>query len=331
MATEPSLTADDWFEYPHGELLHANGKTLPGAMAASLVLHAGVFLAVMSMTFRPGLQPVSVPEIKEQGIAITIVRRDDSLVEETSEQPEPGITDIAPVVTTGETDRQPAVTRVSESPAVDPAPAQDETGITPFQEQAAELDRASTLALVNTSIASFREVLQTDLNREYVGDCIRYRNRYGPASECPESFGESMEGRQEEKAAVAELFAAVTRDADHARMVRTLERKEDYLRIVMKESGELGKQAAIRWQLNRQNQAYLSGNVLPDLTLARQTTFVNDFHKLPSPGPIQFRCKQWPLPCVYKYTGFTAKRPENYVEGDSPFVFIPPLFKPSKD
>ncbi|MDG2175428.1 MAG: hypothetical protein P8M72_04755 [Gammaproteobacteria bacterium] len=175
-----------------------------------------------------------------------------------------------------------------------------------------------------------------ELNRGYVEACIRYRNRYGRRSECPENEMSNLRGNQKSKQIADGVFANLRRKAESAHMSRSLETANTFLENIIDElspaAEEVRGQASTRLSLNNRYLSYLNGNTNPAVAdVNMMMGFVNDYGRTVMPTPYQFRCKQWPRPCSYKFTGFTVKKPETREERPNAFKETTPLFMPSKN
>lgn len=304
--------------------------SLAGAVSASLLLHGVVLAGLANVTFLAGHADNPSDNRHAQSISITLVAPDrESFTPEAAEQ----MPSIPTATNTEEDVAKPAPGQevaprsrsVVETPVSEGQPSAE-----PATEARFEPDRAATLAMVSAGIAGYIESRRGETTRAYVEDCIRYRNRHGPATQCPEAFDQDPRANGPGRRIAEEVFATVTREADHARMRDKLERENDFLKDLLEAGGPLGEQAEIRWRLNRQYHAYLSGNMLPELAFRAQTAFGNGYGRTITPAPYQFSCGIMAA-CVYEFTGFTVKRPANYVEKEPSFAERTPLFMPSKD
>lgn len=323
MTSTLALAPEDWPEYLIAGVGQPDRRAMPVALASSLLLHGVALLFMVTLVLLPSRAP-DTPAQSGQSIAVTLVRDIPPAPLPESPPATDQVATPAPVVSD-----PPVPLNGTTTPALAPqTPATlDETPGQPASPPA--LDRAATLALVSSGIASYIDNRRPEVTREFVEGCIRYRNRYGPNRDCPDTLGEGAASHSEEREIVDTLFATVTRDADYARLSRQLQREDDRLRELAEEGGPIAEQANIRRQLNQQYIAYLNGNVVPELAFRAQTAFANDYGRTITPAPYQFRCSD--LPCVYTYTGFTVKRPATYVQKMPSFVERTPLFMPSKD
>lgn len=196
-----------------------------------------------------------------------------------------------------------------------------------------ELVEAPDLA-VSKAIEDYVSGIQSDLNREYVEGCLRFRNRGGGQGKCPENEISKASVIEDERKIADEIFLHVTRENKHAAIARSLEMENDTLVAVLEgettASAEAQEQASIRLDINNRYLAYLGGNQSPLVAAHNVATgFINDYGRTVLPRPVQFQC---PLlePCIYEFTGFEVKRPESYESSPFDWDQTMPLFRSSK-
>lgn len=301
---------------------------LPGAVAASLLLHAGAVLALFLVIFRESDPVTPAESAAQQSLVVTLVRRPAP----------PGSLAPAPA--------SPAEAPAVENPgsgAPVPVPVDAEAGVLRPQEPVAanepgnvagtapvpDAPALATRAGISAALSGYVKEQEGVMHRDFVAGCLRHRNRDATNRDCPENVLGKEKTYEEERDTVAGLFASITRSADHARLGRKLEAQNDILLPLTEKDDPAGEQARIRFGLNQRYLAYLNGNAHELLSFMGQTAFVNDYGRTTGAVPYQFRCKE--SPCVYRYRGFTVKRPA--AEPDDPTVFreTTPLFLPSKD
>lgn len=209
---------------------------------------------------------------------------------------------------------------------------QDQAELAELQNE--EIEPGDSDLLITDAINSYVGSRQGELHREYVENCFRFRNRGGRQSECPDNELANISFIEEEREVASEIFANVRRAAEHAHWSRSLEMENKVLLGILDEdrfvSEAAQEQVNIRVALNKSYIVYLNGNASGEVA-AHNTmfNFVNDFNRTIVPHPVQFNCAGLG-PCIYKYTGFTAQRPTNYVQPEPVFEKLAPLFMPSK-
>ena len=186
-------------------------------------------------------------------------------------------------------------------------------------------------ANIRSVITSYVESQHGILSRQYVEDCIRYRNRHGLQSDCPDNKSDEVGPIAEERKIADRIFESATSNADHERRRVRLAAYDKVLLAIMDEGGPAVEQAQTRLGLNREYQIYLGNNINAQLLHMSQTQFVNDYNPVFTARPYQFRCNKFPLPCKYRYTGFDPREMGNYVEREPAFRETTPLFMPRKE
>ena len=186
---------------------------------------------------------------------------------------------------------------------------------------------------VSKAIENYVSGIQSEMNREYVEGCLRFRNRGGGQGKCPENEISKAGVIEEERKVADEIFLHVTRKNKHAAITRSLEMENETLAEIL--HGETAmpvetiEQAKAKLALNEQYILYLNGNPNPQLIAHNMMLgFVNDYGRTVLPQHYQFRCKK--RPCIYEFTGFEIKRPESYESSPFDWDQTMPLFRPSK-
>lgn len=152
---------------------------------------------------------------------------------------------------------------------------------------------------VGEALARYLLAIRSELNSEYVANCIRHRNRNGAGAECPDNEAFTATTYQQEQALVDELFAIITRDSDAAQISSRLERENQTLAALLEDpANPAALQASTRLALNNSYLAYLNGNPSPEVAAFNtMNDFINDYNRTIRVGPVQFRCQDGP--CVY--------------------------------
>ena len=153
---------------------------------------------------------------------------------------------------------------------------------------------------VGEALARYVLAIRSDLNSEYVANCIRHRNRNGAEADCPEDPAFTATTYQQEQALMDELFAVITRDVESAQISSRLERENQTLAALLEDpANRSALKASTRLALNNSYLAFLNGNPNPDVAAFNtMTDFINDYNRTTRRGAVQFRCQDGP--CVYR-------------------------------
>ena len=320
---------ENWLPELREETVAGKQGAMPGALAASVVLHAGIVGVLFFVGFEAeDRRQQNLDEARS--ITVSLVREKEPLLA-TSDAVT--ITEEAPeaVETVAEAATPDAYEETVTSSDVDPvAPPTVVIGssLAPGVTDNGVSDRLARPG-IRQMISTFMATQQGELNRQFVEDCLRYRNESALNRDCPDNVGYGVGTSQEEQAVIDRLMEDVTRTTDDARRSRKLQRDSLPLLAIMEAGGPAAEQAGIRLQLNAEYFAFLNGNTDRGILASNQLQgFPNSYGASFTARPYQFVCAK--RPCIYRYTGFDAREMGNYVEQPATFPKRAPLFKPSR-
>ena len=336
-------------EEPQAGARARRDSTLPRALGASLLLHACLLglLARYAWVPVPPREEPPVPRIEARLAAsnpqaIPLPEALPALEPEEAPPPlpeQPAQAETAPPPPAPELLPETGASAVAENPSPPPAvPAGRERGI--------------SRARLSESIAGFVTAYRSELNRNWLEECQRYRNAHG-VTDCPQG-GEGGYGvNPEEEEIAAGIFETyVDGHVKNARRARRFEEEARYLSGLMREDSELGELAAQRFYLVRDYSRYLAGlqgngplmnsdftsaagNISGGINLFTLITFGDGKLRLVG-GLLSFGLEDGigvndtpPPGAARPFTEFEVERPERSPDGGQlpPFEIRPPLLR----